>query len=308
MRRQRNTVGAITPWRRHFNPSVRVSRCAWRSSERRGAVWFLLPSLTGLTIFVLAPFVDTVRRSFCSALGTDWVGLENYRQVVGNAAFRLAAANTARLIGTGLPILLGVSLALALMVRAAGGRVFQTTFLLPMAVPVSAVTLLWRVLFSERGLANAFLTALGRQPISFLGSNAAFWVLLGTYLWKNAGYDMILWLAGLDAISRERYEAAAVDGAGPLAQFWYITLPGLAPMAGVVGLLSLVNTFRVFREAYLVAGNYPHESIYLLQHLFNNWFLDLDMGRITAAAVLMVLTLLAVIALFRRSWRLRDPE
>lgn len=236
------------------------------------------------------------------------MGLANYRQVLENAAFQLAAQNTLRFLSVCLPLLLGVSLLLAVMVRACkgGGGVFQTTFLLPMAVPVSSIVLLWKVLFSDRGLLNGLLTAHGLEPVSFLTTDAAFWVLVTTYLWKNAGYDMILWLAGLDNISQDLYDAAAADGAGPLQQFRYITLPGLAPMAGVVGLLSLINTFKVFREAYLVAGNYPHQSIYLLQHLFNNWFLELDMGRITAAAVLMVLALGAVIGLGHRFWRLED--
>ncbi len=276
--------------------------------QLKAALPFLAPSLTGLSVFVLIPFGDTVRRSFCNAMGNRWVGLTNYQQVVANSAFQLAAKNTARFLCICLPLLLGLSLAMALMVRAqnARGGVFRGTFLLPMAVPVSAIVLLWKVLFSDRGLVNGVLASLGGEPVSFLSTNAAFWVLVATYLWKNAGYDMILWLAGLDNISKDLYEAAAADGAGPLQQFRYITLPELRPMTGVVGLLSLINSFKVFREAYLVAGNYPHESMYLLQHLFNNWFLDLDMGRLTAAACLMVLVLLAVIALGRRYWRLDE--
>lgn len=287
---------------------------SWRSNKGRRelgtALLFLAPSLGGLSIFVLIPFVDTLRRSFCNALGNQWAGLENYRQVVSNSAFQLAAKNTVRFLGVCLPLLLGVSLALALMVRGVRGRsgVFQTTFLLPMAVPVSAIVLLWKALFSEHGLVNGWLVHGGREPVSFLASDAAFWVLVVTYLWKNAGYDMILWLAGLDNISKDLYEAAAADGAGPLQQFRYVTLPGLAPMAGVVGLLSLLNTFKVFREAYLVAGSYPHDSIYLLQHLFNNWFLTLDMGRITAGAVLMVLVLMGIMLLARRFWQLEELE
>ncbi len=279
-----------------------------RLRQLKAALPFLAPSLTGLSVFVLIPFGDTVRRSFCNAMGNRWVGLTNYRQVVANNAFQLAAKNTARFLCICLPLLLGLSLAMALMVRAqnARGGVFRGTFLLPMAVPVSAIVLLWKVLFSDRGLVNGALAALGGEPVSFLSTNAAFWVLVATYLWKNAGYDMILWLVGLDNISKDLYEAAAADGAGPLQQFRYITLPELRPMTGVVGLLSLINSFKVFREAYLVAGNYPHESMYLLQHLFNNWFLDLDMGRLTAAACLMVLVLLAVIALGRRYWRLDE--
>ena len=130
----------------------RSARCGKRSPSasrsskrrRREAAWalaFLAPSLAGLAVFVLAPFVETVRRSFTNALGTRWMGLANYRSVLSNAAFRLAAANTARFLACCLPLLLGLSLLLALLVRARRGRggVFQTTFLLPMAVPVSAI-------------------------------------------------------------------------------------------------------------------------------------------------------------------------
>lgn len=285
-----------------------TGRPGWRRWESLTALGFLAPSLTGLAVFVLIPFGDTLRRSFRNAMDHGWVGLENYRQVVTNRAFQQAAQNTARFLGVCLPLLLVLSLLLALLVRGQQGksRLFSTTFLLPMAIPVSAIVLLWKVLFSDRGLLNGLLTGLGREPVSFLGTDAAFWVLVFTYLWKNAGYNMILWLAGLDNISKELYEAAAADGAGPLQQFRYITLPELTPMVGIVGLLSLMNSFKVFREAYLVAGNYPQESIYLLQHLFNNWFLALDLGRITAAAVLMILVLLAVIWLGRAYWRLED--
>lgn len=290
-----------------MRPKPRAERLLPRR-EGLAALGFLAPSLTGLVVFVLIPFGDTLRRSFRNAMDQDWVGWENYRQVVTNRAFQQAAQNTARFLGVCLPLLLLLSLLLALLVRGLRGkrRIFQTTFLLPMAIPVSAIVLLWKVLFSDRGLLNGLLAGLGREPVSFLGTDAAFWVLVFTYLWKNAGYDMILWLAGLDNISKELYEASAADGAGPLQQFRYITLPELTPMVGIVGLLSLINSFKVFREAYLVAGNYPQESIYLLQHLFNNWFLSLDLGRITAAAVLMVLTLLAVLWLGRAYWRLED--
>ena len=133
--------------------------------------------------------------------------------------------------------------------------------------------------------------------------SAAFWVLIFTYLWKNSGYDMILFLAGLDGISPDIYEAAAVDGANAKQVFLYITLPNLMPTAIMTAILSLLNTFKVFREAYLVAGPYPHDSIYLLQHLFNNWFLSLDLPRLSAAAVMVAAMLLIFILLIQRVWK-----
>lgn len=274
-------------------------------SEERAAWLFLLPSLLGLSIFVLIPFCETVRRSFTNALGTSWVGLKNYTGVVQNTAFQLAASNTAKFIAVCLPLLLAISLLLALLVRMLNpkGRLYKTTFLIPMAIPVASIVLLWQVLFEKNGFINGFLVKIGAQPVDFMQTNAAFWVLIFTYLWKNSGYDMILWLAGLDGISDSLYEAASVDGATALQKFWFITLPGLLPTLGLTAVLSLLNTFKVFREAYLVAGSYPHKSIYLLQHLFNNWFLDLDLGRLSAAAVLTAIALLCLILPASRVWK-----
>lgn len=113
---------------------------------------------------------------------------------------------------------------------------------------------------------------------------------------------MLLWLAGLETIPRPLYEAAAVDGATPFQTFVFITLPNLLPTVVLTTILSLVNSFKVFREAYLVAGNYPQESIYLLQHLFNNWFLSLDIGKLSAAAVLLALGLGCVVYLLYHFW------
>jgi multiple sugar transport system permease protein len=133
-----------------------------------------------------------------------------------------------------------------------------------------------------------------------MGTEAAFWVLIVTYLWKNSGFDMVLWLAGLDSISASLYEAARVDGANALQCFRYITLPGLLPTTGLIAILSLLNGFKVFREAYLVAGPYPHDSIYQLQHLFNNWFANMDITRLCAAAVLLCVVLLAIIFVIQK--------
>ena len=121
---------------------------------------FLAPSLCGVTLFVLAPFVETVRRSVTDTMGRHFVGLANYTAVLGNDAFRLAVENTVRFIGVCVPLLLALSLALALALRAKGlkntswAEVCRTTFLLPMALPVASLALLWKVLFAQNGLVN----------------------------------------------------------------------------------------------------------------------------------------------------------
>ena len=271
--------------------------CTATQRETRAAWLFLLPSLTGVVLFVLLPFAETVRRSLFDTMGTAWVGLSNYRSVIQNGAFQLAVHNTARFLGICLPILLSGSLVLALVLHSRplrqtrAARIFKTTFLLPIAIPVASIVLLWQTLFARQGLCNGWLTCLGVQPIDFMGTGTAFWVLTGTYLWKNCGYTSILWTAGLEAIPVDQYEAARVDGAGTWQQFWHITWPELQPTLALTLILSLLNAFKVFREAYLVAGRYPQQSIYLLQHLFNNWFLSLDLPRLAAAAVLVALVL-----------------
>ena len=271
------------------------------SKEGVYAFLFLLPSLLGLSIFFVIPFADTLRRSFYDARGKNFIGFDGYISVIKNDAFKLAAANTAKFAVVCIPALVVFSLITALMLRTIRpkGRVFKTSFLLPMAVPVASVALLWQALFAEKGLANNILVKIGSNPIDFMGSTAVFWVLIFTYIWKNLGYDMVLFLAGLDGISVSLYEAGRADGANSWQLFRYITLPGILPTLGLVSTLSLLNSFKVFREAYLVAGAYPHDSIYLLQHLFNNWFANLDISRLCAAAVLLTLVLLVMVAFFR---------
>ncbi len=250
---------------------------------------FLLPSLVGISIFILVPFLDAVRRSFFTAMGAGFVGLENYATVLKNEAFLLAAENTGRFILTCIPLLLVISLILSVMVvgQKRYGDIFKVSFLIPMAIPVASVAFLWQIMFQNNGLLNHLITKLGGQPVDWMNSSYAFTILIISYLWKNTGYDCVLWLSGLSSIPGSLYEAAAIDGAGVIAKFRYITLPGLIPTLFITAVLSLVNSFKVFREAYLIAGSYPHSSIYMLQHLFNNWFISLDVQKMCAAAVML---------------------
>lgn len=255
-----------------------------------------------MAVFVCIPFCDAIRRSFFSAMGGAFTGVDNFSRVVEVDAFRLAAGNTARFTLVCIPILLIVSLILALAVRKASGEsgILKTSFLLPMALPAASMVLLWRFFFEQNGLASQVCEAFGFAPADFLNSGRAFGVLAAAYLWKNCGYTMVLWLGALSSIPRELYEAARVDGAGSWSCFWFVTLPGLGPHLFLIIVLSLLSSFKVFREAYLLAGDYPHESIYLLQHLFNNWFVTLDVDKLCAAAVLMAGVIFAVVlALYR---------
>ncbi len=265
----------------------------WRNRNKKQwkGLLFLIPSLLGTGGFVFLPFLDVIRRSFFRASGTGFVGLANYEAVLGNEAFCMAVKNTARFLCICLPLLLGLSLLTAVLagqvLRVSG--LLKSGFLIPMAVPAASAVVFFRLMFDKNGWVNGALQAFGMEGQDWLNSGNAFAVLIACYVWKNLGYDMVLWMAGLSSIPKEQYEAARVQGAGELQCFLYITLPQLKETAFVTALLSFVNGFRVFREAYLIAGDYPHESIYMLQHLFNNWFTNLDIQKMTAATVMLVI-------------------
>lgn len=279
--------------------------------QKRLAWLFLLPSLLGVMVFVGVPFLDVVRRSFCDAMGRSFAGFKNYSLVWHNQAFHLAAANTLRVLGIFIPLLLFISFFLALTVSRGDTKhgVFRTSIVLPMAIPVASMVLVWKIVFCTDGLLNQFMSSCSGQvwDVDWVRGKTAFPVLAVTYLWKNAGYDMLLWLAGLSAIPKSLYEAAKVDGAGAVDNLRYITLPLLKGTFGMVLILSVVNSFRIYREAYLLAGAYPSDSIYLLPHLFSHWFLNLDVQKMTTASVMMtvasVVPVLAVRGVINRIQR-----
>lgn len=257
----------------------------------------MLPSLLGTAVFVLVPFADVVRRSFCNGTGTAFVGTENYCTVLENEAFRLAAGNTVRFLAVCIPLLLALSFGAALLVYSSrrGRQLVKAAFLMPMAVPVAAVVLFWRLVFDRAGMLNQALSLFGIPGADWMHTDCAFFVLVFVYLWRNLGYDMVLWLAGLAGIPENLYEAARMDGAGAWQIFRCLTLPMMLPCLFLTGVLSLINGFKVYREAWLISGNYPQDSIYMLQHVFNNWFLRLDIQKMTAAAVLTALVIGAVL-------------
>lgn len=271
--------------------SVRKLNFTLQSRGSRHAWLFLTPSLMGVMIFVGLPFLDIIRRSLFNAMGSRFTGMENYNTVWNNQAFRLAVSNTVRFVAVCIPMLLVVSFVLALLVYKGDTRhgVFKTSLVLPMAIPVASVVLVWKIIFCPDGVLNQFLSVVSRQvwEVDWVMEKTSFWVLAATWLWKNAGYDMLLWLAGMSSIPASLYEAARVDGAGSVDNLRYITIPMLRGTLGMVLILSLVNSFRVYREAYLLAGSYPPDPVYLVPHLFSHWFLKLDVQKMSTAAVMM---------------------
>jgi multiple sugar transport system permease protein len=275
-----------------------------KKSDLKVALCFLLPSLIGVMVFIFIPFIDVIRRSFFGAMSGEFVGLKNYATIFQNNAFKLAGGNTLKFTLICIPLLVIASLGLALLINVIGkkAQLFKMTFLLPMAIPVASVVLLWQVLFHQNGLLSRGIIALGGQRVDWMKTDWAFWILVASYLWRNIGYDMVLWLAGLSTISPAIYEAARVDGANSWQQFTKITIPQLLPTLFTIVVLSLLNSFKVFREAYLIAGDYPHDSMYMLQHLFNNWFVSLDIDQLSAAATIVAGIILILILVLQKTW------
>lgn len=268
---------------------------------------FLMPSLLGVALFVCLPFLDVVRRSFLTAVTQKWVGVQNYRAVFENQAFLLAVKNTLRFTVVCLPLLIGIGLFLAAQLsRLRKMQLLKSMYLFPMAMPAATVVLVWKMIFSRQGFLNLLLCNLHltspENLVDYMDSGAAFWVLVFSYLWKNMGYTVVLWLAGIFSIPTDILDAARVDGANERQCFWQVVFPNLKGSLYTITVLSFLNSFKVFREAYLVAGSYPHESMYLLQHLFNNWFVNLELDKMAASAVCVGAVLFAVILLLQRLW------
>lgn len=277
-------------------------------------IWFLAPSFLGVSVFVLLPFADVIRRSFTTAMTGEFNGLSNYKRILETPAFILAVKNTLRFTLTCIPILLVLGLVTALLLtRLKHIQLIKSLLLFPMAVPAATVVLIWKMIFYKQGFLNIFLLKIsnlfgygfsftGSTAPDYMGSKMAFWVLVFSYIWKNLGYTVVLWLAGIGSISTDIIEAAKVDGAGEGKCFFLIILPNLKGTLYTITVLSFLNSFKVFREAYLVAGSYPDKSMYLLQHLFNNWYVNLDLDKMAAAAVMVGMVLFLFILLLQKLW------
>lgn len=298
----KGSMKSLTGFKSILQNKKKLKRTPWKE-----VFIFLFPGFAGVCLFVLVPFGDVVRRSFSTAVTGEWSGLSNYKMILNNQAFLLAAKNTLRFMGICLPLLIAISLFLAYeLSKSRYMKLLKSLYLLPMAIPAAAVVLVWKLLFDRQGILNALWGPFLSEPVDYMGTNAAFWVLVISYIWKNLGYTVILWLAGIMGISEGIIDAAKVDGAGERTCFFRIILPNLKPTLYTITVLSFLNSFKVFREAYLVAGAYPHESMYLLQHLFNNWFLNLDMDKMAAAAVLTAGVMLVFILILQALWDRKD--
>lgn len=261
---------------------------------------FLLPSLLGVGLFFVLPFGVVVYYSLIDGVSSkNFVFLKNFINIFNNSSFLLAAKNTLIFSFTAVPLAVFIAMGLALMLecRIPARSQLRSAFLSPMMVPVASIVLIWQVLFNYNGTVNEFIMLFGADRIDWLNSNYSMIVVILLFLWKNLGYNMILFMSALANIPRGMLEAAEVDGATQSYIFWHLKLRYISPTTLFVTILSLINSFKVFREIYLLTGDYPYKALYTLQHFMNNMFRTLDYQKLSAAAVVMALGMVVIIAL-----------
>ena len=258
---------------------------------------FILPGLTGFTLFFIFPFCLSLVYAFLDKpVNGSFAGFNNFISLLTNRAYIRGLMNTIRFIGISVSLNLILSLAAAMMVNKInkGRDWFSLIFLIPLVIPSGSMVFFWKTLFSYDGALNGFLNSISVPKVNWLDSILALPVMILIFLWKNIGYSMILFLAGLSNIPKDYYEAAWMDNASSFQAFRHITIPCVLPTAIVALIMSVINSFKIFREIFLITGSYPQEDIYTLQHFMNNMFSSLNYPRLTSATALLV----AVIVVF----------
>ena len=261
---------------------------------------FMIPSIAGFMLFFLIPFFIVLYYSFIdNPVNQEFVAFDNYISLLKNHAFMLSLKNTLifSVIAVPLAVIIPLILALFLENNIPGKSIFRTALISPLVVPVASVILIWQVVFHYNGVINVFLDSIGIEAVDWFKSDFSRLVVVLLFLWKNTGYNMILFMAALANIPVDVKEAALIDGVGPIRRFFRIKLNFMSSSIFFVTILALINSFKVFREVYLLTGDYPYEGLYMLQHYINNTFRSLDYQKLSAAAVIICIIITAIIAL-----------
>jgi len=249
------------------------------------SIWlFLLPSIVGMTTFLFIPATLSLYYAFTDARG-GLVWLSNFADVFSNTAFKLAARNSMLFIATSVPFNIILSFLLALTLQdLRHKKVLSVAFILPLIIPSGAIVFFWNTLFADNGAINNFLFRMGMDTIPWLATDWSFVVILVVFLFRNIGFNLVLFMAGLSIIPKDYYEVARIEGANVLQTFRHVTMVYIIPTAFLVFMMSIINSFRIFREIYLLYGPYPHSSVYMLQHFMNNQFINANMQRLSVTA------------------------
>jgi multiple sugar transport system permease protein len=290
---------------------------AWLSrvvnSDAVAGYVLLLPTLIGLALFSLGPVVASALLSFTRWDGLTapvWTSTENYRLLFTDPLFWTALRNTAYFtVGSVVPaIVLSLLLALAVNQKIKGVVVFRTLFFLPVVSPPVAIAILWGWLYNgQYGLINAALDRLGLSPVQWLAEpSTAMPSIIIMSIWSGLGYNMVLFLAGLQGIPQELYEAAEIDGANRWARFRHVTVPLLSPTTFFIMVLAMIGAFQLFDYAYILTNGGPmYSTLSIVLYIYQMAFQNFKMGYASALAyVLFVIIAVVTFVQFRlqRRW------
>lgn len=265
-----------------------------------GSGLFLAPSFLGVLLFFILPFFVVIYYSMVdNPISANFVGLDNFKIVMENGAFQTSVHNTVTfsLIAVPLAVILSLLLAIVLEAKLPFRSQFRTFFLSPMMVPVASIVLIWQVLFHYNGAVNEILVSLGGAKIDWMKSIYSQIVIIILFLWKNLGYNMILFMAALASIPKDILEVAKLESATPLQTFFFIKIRYLSSTILFVTIMSLISSFKVFREIYLLTTDYPYDTLYMMQHFMNNMFRQLDYQKLSAGAILMSMVMIIIIGI-----------
>ncbi len=283
--------------------------------EEIAAKIFLAPALILLSIFLIFPIIYLGYLSFTSGSftrsGVHWIGLNNYLRLLLTPDFWQVIFNTAYFtIGTVIPsIIIPLGLAVLLNQNLPFTGAFRTIYFIPSIVSLVAAGLGFRWLFQTDGAVNSLLGNLGINPIAWLSDS--FWampVLILLSIWKQIGFNLVVFLAGLQTIPISRYEAAELDGANSWQQFWYITLPGIKPTLIFGAITTAIFTLKSFEQVYIITGGGPLNSTNLLvYYIYDRAFAQFDFGY-AAAAAMVLLAFTSVLVYFQLQNSDREVE
>lgn len=266
---------------------------------------FILPSVVGTTLLTAVPFLNVIYNSFYStAVGS--ISWENYKMVFTNPAFKLALKNSYLFSFISVTVLYLISITMStVLVFYTKGKFIKNVkriLAIPTVLPISTIALYEIVLFDKFGIINGILHVKQLSNVDWLEAKPIFVILVISFIGKNLGMAVILWGAGITNISESIIEASQLDGANKKQCFFYIILPNLKKTKYLVLLYFLIQSFKGFREIYLISGDYPYEGVYFLQNIFNNWFRDMELGFLAAGSVINIVILLIIIYLLQKKF------
>lgn len=269
--------------------------------EKKQVVWayiFLLPSLIGIAVFYVIPYIMCVYSSFVSK--GSFAGLDNYIKLFQNKAFLYALRNTVIFTAVAIPLLMIISFLIAKFLASFKkiSAFFRSAYLMPIVIPAASLIYVWQLLFDDYGVVNNILSSLGIDTVQFFSSGFSMVMIIIIYIWKNCGFCVILFTAGLANLPRSVHESAYLEGASGFKTTIKITLPLITPTTFFVFLMAVINSFRMFRESFSLFGTYPNENIYFLQNFINNNYNNFNYPQLASSAIVMSLIFIGLMLIF----------